>query len=61
MNDADFKTHLVYLKQQAVSAKKWAAAGFPIDDAFDTYPGDLFTAAATPEFILEMIKRLETS
>lgn len=63
MNDDEFQERLSYLKKQAMATKAWVDAGFPmgdVPDEFDTYPTDLFQASATPEFILEMIKRLET-
>ncbi len=60
MNEKDFSDHLAYLKKQALDTKDWMSADCQVTDEFDTYPIDLFVAAATPEFILEMIKRLET-
>ena len=61
MSQDNFEARLSWLKQQAETMIAWKAAGYPVDDPYDTYPNELFSAAASPEFILELIKRLEAS
>lgn len=55
----NFEARLQRLKKHAQETQQWVAAGMPVEDEYDTYPIELFQAAASPEMILEMIKRLE--
>ena len=46
------------LRQLAEAAKQWESAGCPIGDPTDTYPSELFQAAASPAAILVLLDDL---
>ena len=47
------------LRRLAEDSQQWEAAGCPVTDPHDTYPQELFHAAANPAAILELLDRLE--
>jgi hypothetical protein len=44
-----------------VRFKAWEAAGFPVEDPYDTYPNDLYDAATRPDAMLQVIAGFRTA
>lgn len=49
------------LRELAQATIRRREAGFECDDHYDTYPEDLFAASTIPEYILDLLDRLEAA
>jgi hypothetical protein len=49
------------LRELAQRCIAWHAEGFPISDPHDTYPDDLWAAAARPEAIIAVLDEIDAA
>lgn len=57
MSDIDLKA----LRDAAVSAAEWQAAGCPVGDEHDTYPDEILAMYTSPQELIAIVERLESS
>lgn len=57
MSDIDLKA----LREAAVRAAEWQAAGCPVDDEHDTYPDEILGMYTSPANLIALLDRLESA